>query len=301
MQDLNDLYYFVKVVDSGGFAPAGRALGIPKSKLSRRIAKLEDNLNAKLIYRSTRSFHLTEVGQKYLQHCRAMLVEAESAQEAIDSLRSEPRGVIKLTCPIALLNAHIGCMLAEFMNLYPEVDIQLEASNRRVDVIAEGVDVAIRVRPPPLEDSDLVMKVLSERTLCIVASPDLVSKFGTPKHLCEIADWPSLGLGTPQKHFTWSWTSPDGQSFEVPFKPRFITTDMVALRDSALAGVGVVQVPKLVVANQINDDSLIELFPDWKAPPEIIHVVFPSRRGLLPAVRTLIDFLADRYRSFDEE
>ncbi|AVJ55903.1 LysR family transcriptional regulator [Idiomarina sp. OT37-5b] len=301
MQDLNDLYYFVKVVDYGGFAPAGRALGIPKSKLSRRIARLEENLNATLIYRSTRSFHLTEVGQTYLQHCRAMLVEAESAQEAIDSLRSEPRGIIKLTCPIALLNAHIGCMLAEFMNRYPEVEIQLEASNRRVDVIAEGVDIAIRVRPPPLEDSDLVMKVLSERTLCLVASPDLVNRLGRPKHLQDLAQWPSLGLGTPQKHFTWCWTSPTGEAFEVPFKPRFITTNMVALRDSALAGVGVVQLPKLVVAHQLNDGSLVELLPDWKAPPEIIHVVFPSRRGLLPAVRTLIDFLAERYRSFDEE
>tara|TARA_B100000700_G_scaffold175475_1_gene193815 strand:+ start:1301 stop:2206 length:906 start_codon:yes stop_codon:yes gene_type:complete len=301
MQDLNDLYYFVKVVDYGGFAPAGRALGIPKSKLSRRIAQLEDNLNAKLIYRSTRSFHLTEVGQKYLQHCRAMLVEAESAQEAIDSLRSEPRGIIKLTCPIALLNAHIGCMLAEFMNLYPEVEIQLEASNRRVDVIAEGVDVAIRVRPPPIEDSDLVMRVLSERSLSLVASPALIEKQGQPTRLNDLAHWPSLGLGTPQKQFVWSWTDPDGKLTEVPFKPRFITTDMVALRDLALAGVGVVQLPKLVVANQLIEGSLIELFPDWKAPPEIIHVVFPSRRGLLPAVRTLIDFLADRYRSFDEE
>jgi len=300
MQNLNDLYYFVKVVEHGGFAPAGRALGLPKSKLSRRIADLEERLNTKLIYRSTRRFHLTEVGQTYLQHCRAMLVEAEAAQEAIDLLHSEPSGVIKLTCPIALLNAHISCMLSEFMLLYPKVDIQLEASNRKVDVIGEGVDVAIRVRPPPIKNSDLVLRILSERTLVLVASPKLVSEYGAPTELSQLSGWPSLGLGTPQSNFMWSWKCPEGRLFDVSFKPRLITTDMTALRDAAVAGVGVVQLPRLVVTNQLSDGSLMELLPDWSAPPEIIHVVFPSRRGLLPAVRALIDFLAERYRSFDE-
>lgn len=301
MQDLNDLYYFVQVVEYGGFAPASRALCIPKSKLSRRIAALEERLDTKLIYRSTRSFHLTDVGQTYFQHCKAMLVEAESAQEAIDSLKFEPRGTIRLTCPIALLHAHIGDMLAEFMVQYPLVNIQLEASNRRVDLISEGVDVAIRVRPPPIEDSELILRVVSERSLSLVASPALVAAQGCPGHLTDLAQWPSLGLGQPQYQFAWRWTSPENQLVEVPFSPRFVTTDMVALRNVALAGVGVVQLPTLMVTDQIKDGSLIKLLKDWTAPPEIIHVVFPSRRGLLPSVRALIDFLADRYASFDEE
>lgn len=300
MQDLNDLYYFVKAVEYGGFAPAGRALCIPKSKLSRRIAALEERLNTQLIYRSTRSFHLTEVGQVYFRHCKAMLVEAESAQDAIDSLTSEPRGTIRLTCPIALLHAHVGCMLAEFMMQYPQVSVHLEASNRRVDLIAEGVDVAIRVRPPPLEDSDLVMRVLSERSLSMVASPDLVAAQKVPAHLAELAQWPSLGLGQPQHRFSWRWTSPDSKQVEVYFAPRFVTTDMIALRNAALAGVGVVQLPTLMVIDQIREGSLIKLLEGWTAPPEIIHVVFPSRRGLLPSVRALIDFLVERYSSFDE-
>ncbi|MBU2887286.1 LysR family transcriptional regulator [Gilvimarinus agarilyticus] len=301
MQDLNDLYYFVKAVEYGGFAPASRALCIPKSKLSRRIAALEERLDTKLIYRSTRSFQLTEVGQTYIQHCKAMLVEAESAQEVIDSLKSEPRGTIRLTCPIALLHAHVGCMLADFMRQYPQVNIQLEASNRRVDLIAEGVDVAIRVRPPPIEDSDLVMRVLSERSLSLVASPGLVASHGQPSHLTDLSAWPSLGLGQPQYSFVWRWHSPNSQMIEVPFKPRFVTTDMLALRNAALAGVGVVQLPTLMVTQQINEGSLIKLLDGWRAPREVIHVVFPSRRGLLPSVRTLIDFLADRYSSFDEQ
>ncbi len=301
MQDLNDLYYFVKAVEYGGFAPAGRALCIPKSTLSRRIAALEKRLDTQLIYRSTRSFHLTEVGQTYFQHCKAMLEEAESAQEAIDSLKSEPRGTVRLACPIALLHAHIGCMLAEFMVRYPQVSIQLEATNRRVDLVAEGVDVAIRVRPPPLEDSDLILREFSKRRLSLVASPGLVDAHGHPNHLRDLCGWPSLGLGQPQYQFTWRWNSPDNESVEAPFKPRFVTTDMVALRNAALAGVGVVQLPTLMVTEQIRDGSLIRLLDGWHAPPDIIHAVFPSRRGLLPSVRALIDFLAERYASFDEE
>ena len=301
MQDLNDLYYFVKSVDHGGFAPAGRALGVPKSRLSRRIAHLEDRLDTKLIYRSTRAFHLTEIGKTYYRHCKAMLIEAEAAQDAVNVLKSEPRGSLRVTCPIALLHAHVGCMLADFMVRYPGVNINLEATNRRVDLIAEGVDVAIRVRRPPLEDSDLILRVLSQRTLSLVAAPDLVKSRGKPAHLSELCQWPSLGLGEPQHTFGWTWTSPDGETVSEPFSPRLVTTDMVALRNAALAGVGVVELPTLMVTEQLRTGSLVRLLDGWTAPPDIIHAVFPSRRGLLPSVRALIDFLADQYAGFEEE
>ena len=157
MKDLNDLYYYVQVVDHGGFAPAGRALGMPKSKLSRRIALLEERLGTRLIQRSTRRFAVTEPGQTYYGHCKAMLVEAEAADEAIALTQAEPRGVVRMTCPVALLDTHVGDMVAAFMVAHPRVQIHLEETNRRVDVVGEGVDVAIRVRPPPIEDSELVL------------------------------------------------------------------------------------------------------------------------------------------------
>ena len=135
MQDLNDLAWFVRVVEHQGFAPAGRALGIPKSKLSRRIGLLEERLGVRLIQRSTRRFSVTEIGQIYLGHCRAMLVEAEAAQEAIDRTRSEPCGIVRVTCPITLLDTGIGTMLADYMIGNPAVTVHLEATNRRVDVI----------------------------------------------------------------------------------------------------------------------------------------------------------------------
>jgi len=187
MQDLNDLFYFVHVVECGGFTSAGRHLGMPKSKLSRRIAGLEERLGVRLIQRTSRNFVVSEVGKKYYQHCKAMLVEAEAAQESIDELHSEPRGLIRLSCPTGLLNSHVGAMLADFMVLHPRITISLEATNRRVDVVGEGLDIAIRVRPPPLEDSTLVMRVLAERGQCLVASPELIKQKGHPTTPSELA------------------------------------------------------------------------------------------------------------------
>lgn len=303
--DLNDLFYFAKVVEHQGFSAAARALGVPKSKISRRIAELEKRLGTQLLYRSTRKLHITEIGKLYYQHCEAMLIEAESAQELIERNHSEPRGLIRMTCPIALLHAHIGDMLAEFLLKHPQVQVHLEASNRRVDVVAEGVDLAIRVRPLPLESSDLVLKILSDRGLCLVAAPKLIQQMGLPTHPNDLRHWPSLGLGQTQDQqplqFEWCLTHENGERVVIEHSPRLVTTDMVALRASAMAGVGLVQLPNLMVPKQVANGELVKLLPQWSPRREIIHVVFPSRRGMLPAVRALIDFLCQKYESFEEE
>ncbi|GJL82364.1 MAG: LysR family transcriptional regulator [marine bacterium B5-7] len=301
MQDLNDLYYFVQAVDHGGFAPAGRALGMPKSKLSRRIAHLEGRLGVRLIHRTTRHFSATEIGRTYYDHCKAMLVEAEAAQEVIDEIQAEPRGVIRMTCPIALLHVHIGSMLADFMAQCPKVTVHLEATNRSVDVVREAVDVAIRVRPPPLQDSDLVMRVLADRGQCMVASPRLVQKQNFPISPIELDDLPSLGLGSPQQTYIWTLFGPENAQASVHHTPRFVTTDMIALRNACLAGVGVVQLPLLMVRDQLADGALVRVVPDWAPRREIIHALFPTRRGLLPSVRALIDYLVLRFAKIDEE
>lgn len=301
MQDLNDLAYYVHVVEKGGFAPASRALHIPKSKLSRRIAALEERLGVRLIQRTTRQFAVTDIGRSYYDHCKAMLVEAEAAQEIIDTQRAEPRGVIRLSCPIALLHAHVGTMLAEFMARCPNVTILLEATNRRVDLIADSIDIALRVRPPPLQNSDLVMRVLSDRGQCLVASPALTSKRGFPAVPSELHGWPSLGVSPQLGEFSWTLYGPEDAQAVIHHTPCFVTTDMLSLREAALAGVGVVQLPLLMVQNQLADGSLVRVLPSWAPRREIIHVVFPSRRGLLPAVRALVDFLAERFAAIKED
>lgn len=301
MQDLNDLYYYVQAVDHGGFAPAGRVLGIPKSKLSRRIAKLEERLGVRLIQRSTRHFAVTDAGEIYYMHCKAMLVEAEGAQEAIDTLAAEPRGIIRMTCPIPLVNADVGAMLADFMVRYPRVTVQMEATNRRIDLVSESVDVALRVRPPPLQDSNLVMRILAERDQYLVASPILVQRLGFPSIPAALSNWPSLSLGFLQQTHAWVLHGPDDAYTMLHHTPCFVTTDMIALRDAAVAGVGVVQLPAIIARDQLAAGSLVRLVPDWAPRREIIHAVFPSRRGLLPSVRALIDFLVQRFETLREE
>ncbi|MGX9935449.1 LysR family transcriptional regulator [Advenella kashmirensis] len=301
MQDLNNLYYFVQIVDHKGLAPAGRALGIPKSTLSRKLRMLEEQLGVRLIHRSTRQFGVTDVGLAYYEHCKAMLIEAEAAQAIIDMTRAEPRGVIRISCPIALLQTSVGGMLADFMVLHPRVTMQIDATNRRVDPVAEAIDIALRVRPPPIQDSNLVMRTLSDRSQCLVASPALMERSGVPAAPADLADWPSLGLGQPQQQFSWTLFGPDAAQAVIHHFPRLITTDMVSLRTAALAGVGIVQLPTLMVCDQLAQGTLIRPLPDWRPRREIIHAVFSSRRGQMPAVRALIDYLVQRFDALEED
>ncbi|BCL74723.1 LysR family transcriptional regulator [Jeongeupia sp. HS-3] len=300
-QDLNDLFFFAQVVDHQGFAPAGRALGVPKSKLSRRVAVLEERLGVRLIQRSTRRFSVTEIGQNYYNHCKAMLVEAEAAQQAIDLMRSEPQGVVRMACPVALLHTRIGAMVGEFMAENPKVSVHLEATNRRVDVIGEGLDIAIRVRVPPLKNSDLVMKVLGERTWCTVASPALLAKCTAPLVPADLCALPTLDWGPAQQEHVWHLEGPGGAKAAVHHTPRLVTDDMIALRHAAIAGAGIVQLPFMMVRDEITAGLLVALLPEWAPKGGIIHAVFPSRRGLLPSVRKLIDFLAMRFAQIEEQ
>lgn len=299
-QDLNDLYYYVQVVDHGGFSQAGRNLGMPKSKLSRRIAMLEKRLGVRLIQRSTRSFSVSELGQAYYTRCKAMLVEADAAQAVIESTQAEPCGTVRLSCPIALLHAHVGSMLVDFALQYPGVTVQLAGMNRIMDVIAEKLDVAIRVRPLPLANTDLTMKVLGYAAHYLVASPALLEQHGMPRLPIDLASWPSLGYGPLMEGHAWTLLGPDDMQIAQHHMPKFIATDMVTLRQAAIAGIGIVQLPAMMVRDQLVDGRLVRLLPDWAPRREIIHAVFPTRRGLLPSVRALLDHLAERFGLAEE-
>ncbi len=291
-QDLNDIYYFVQVVDHGGFSQASRALNLPKSRLSRRIALLEERLGVRLLQRSTRSFSVTPIGQQYYGHCRAMLVEAEAAENVIAMSQSEPCGTLRMTCPIALLHAHVGQMATGYMAQFPKVNVELIGINRPVDVVAEGLDLAIRVRPLPLEDSDLAMRVLSHTTQHLVASPKLLAEYPAIKHPIDLTTLPSLSYGPSIERQVWRLQGPEGERVSQHHQPRFATTDMRTLLDATLAGEGVAQLPSLLMDDDIESGRLRRLLPGWNLQQEVIHAVFPSRRGLVPAVRAMLDHLA---------
>ncbi|MBN9149316.1 MULTISPECIES: LysR family transcriptional regulator [unclassified Nitrobacter] len=295
MRDLNDLYYFAQVVDHGGFAAAARALGMPRSRLSRRIAALEDRLGVRLIQRSTRRFSVTEIGQDYYRHCVAMLVEADAAQELIDRSRDKPQGVVRMSCPPPLLYFQVGEMVARFMAECPDVEVHLESTPRRVDVIAEGFDIALRVRFPPLEDNDLVMRVLAESTQRLVANPTLLKGLSHPPVPADLVMLPSIGWGPPHQRHQWCLDGPSEATALIPYSPRLITEDMVALRFAALHGIGVGQFPTMVVKADLDAGALVDVLPQWRPRAGIVHAVFSSRRGLLPSVRALLDFLAAEF------
>lgn len=290
MKDLNDLSYFAAVVDHGGFSAAGRALGVQKSLLSRRVLALEERLGVRLLNRSSRRFSVTEVGRDFYDRCVAMLVEAEAAEQVAAQVQGEPRGVVRMSCPTALLSFQFGALIARFMMLNPGVQILLESTTRRVDVISEGLDLAVRVRVPPLDLTDLVMRRLDESAQCLVAAPTLIrEQLQSPADLHGL---PSLDQMRPTREHTWRLHHADGKVATVPHAPRLVTDDMSVLRDAAMAGAGVVQLPTISISEDVETGRLVDVLPGWRPESGIVHAVFPSRRGLLPSVRALVDFLA---------
>ena len=290
MRDLNDFEYFAQVVKHGGFSAAARATGLQKSLLSRRVRLLEDRLHTRLIQRSSRHFNVTETGHRFYEHCLTMLAAADTAEQSVAQLQAEPCGQIRLSCPVALLTFQFGALLASFMLRYPAVTLQLESTNRQVDVLKEGFDLAIRVRFPPLAPSDLVMRTLDTSTQCLIAAPSLV-----PQPLASPADLnglPSLDFKTHPGTHSWLLENQQGQTATVFHEPRLATDDMAVLREAARIGSGIVQLPTMMIWQDIEAGRLVQVLPGWQPRAGIIHAVFPSRRGLVPAVRALLDFLA---------
>ncbi|HEY8587875.1 MAG TPA: LysR substrate-binding domain-containing protein [Rhodanobacter sp.] len=294
MQDLNDLYFFAAVVEHHGFSAAGRALGIPKSRLSKRVAQLEERLGVRLLQRTTRRFVVTEVGERFYGNCRAVLEEAQAAQDAVDELRAEPRGVVRLSCPVSLAQTVLAPLLPDFMAQYPKVQVRLVSSDRRVDVIGEGFDLAIRVRNKLDTDANLVIRTFGQSQTTLVASPALLETHGRPQHPDELAGLPALSMREQEGVQTWELSAADGERASVEVQTRLVTGEFSVLLEAARAGMGVALLPEFVCAPAVIRGELEVVLPDWSAPEGTMHFVYPSRRGMLPGVRALVDFLAGR-------
>jgi DNA-binding transcriptional LysR family regulator len=294
VQPLEGFYYFTQVVEHGGYARAARALEIPKSRLSRHVAALETRLNVRLVNRSTRRFAVTEVGQEVYRHATAMLAEADAALEAVEFARAEPRGTIRISCPVALAQWGLAFLVPEFLAKYPAVRLQLHVSNRRVDVVSEGFDLALRVRSQPSGEDGLVMRSFGESDELLVASPAYLARAGRPTEPAQLAHADTLDYAQELGRHVWELQGPGGRSERIEHTPRLACHDFVVLRAAALAGLGIARLPETVVRADLAGGALERVLPEWNAPQGLLHMVFPSRRGLLPAVRALIDFLAQR-------
>ncbi|KAF1688083.1 LysR family transcriptional regulator [Pseudoxanthomonas broegbernensis] len=293
MQDLNDLYYFAMVVEHGGFAAAERALGIPKSRLSRRISQLETELGVRLLQRSTRRFAVTDVGMSVYRHTQTMLAEAQAAREVVDRLSAEPRGVVRVSVPVALAQQQLPKLLPRFLDQYPKVRLQLHIGNRRVDLINEGFDVALRVRSRLDDDGSLVMRSFGHIQELLVASPKYLNRAGRPKDPADLASHLTLSIHEDDAHQRWELHGPGGEVRRVDLQPRVAGFDFPLLQSMVKDGFGITMLPETVCAEAVRRGELEVVLPEWSLPQGICHAVFASRRGLLPAVRVFIDFLAE--------
>jgi DNA-binding transcriptional LysR family regulator len=294
MQPLEGFYYFTQVVDHGGFAKAARALAIPKSRLSRHVASLETRLGVRLVNRSTRRFVVTDVGHEVYQHAAAMLAEADAALEVVEFARAKPCGTIRASCPIALAQSALAPILPAFLEAYPAIRMELHVSNRRVDVLAESFDVALRVRTKPSGEDGLVMRTFREVDEFLVASPAYLKAAAPLAEPAELKEHTTLDYAGEFDRRPWELLGPRGEREAVEHRPRIVCHDFVVLHAAVLAGLGVARLPEIVVRDDLKSGALVRVLPSWRSPQGIVHVVFPTRRGMLPAVRALIDFLAER-------
>jgi DNA-binding transcriptional LysR family regulator len=291
VQDLNDLYYYSIVVEKGGFAAAGRALDIPKSRLSRRIAQLEDRLGVRLLQRSTRRFAVTDAGQRFYRHCQTVIAEAQAAEEAVAELTSEPRGLVRVSCPVSITQNVMTEIVPEFCEKYPQVRIMMLSTNRRIDLINEGVDVAIRVRFKLDTDADLILRTFGRSSALIVASPTYLARHGRPAHPSDLSRYATISIAELENQ-AWELSGAEGATYRFEHQPRLMCGDFPLVLAAATRGLGVALLPESVCARAVAAGELEVLLPEWSPPEGIVHCVFPSRRGLLPAVRALIDWLA---------
>jgi DNA-binding transcriptional LysR family regulator len=292
MRDLNDLGFFAAVVANGGFSAASRALGLPKSRISRRVAALEAQLGVRLIERSTRRFKVTEVGQDVYRHARAAMTEAEAIEEVVARRKAEPQGLVRVSCPLDA-DRLIGAALPEFLSRHPKLRLQVIVSNRRVDLIEEGVDVAIRVRERLDTDADLQVRIVSRAGTMLAASPEFLGRMGAPETPQDIPAFPTLSHTDRPGLDRWMLINAADEEVEVAHEPKLSASTFPILRAAAIEGLGIASLPEYVCRDALQAGRLVRVLPEWSTRQGIMHLVFTSRRGLLPGVRAVIDFLAE--------
>lgn len=293
MSNLNDFILFAQAVEQGGFAAAARHLGLPKSTVSKRVAELEARLDARLLHRTSRSFVLTDAGREVFEHARAAMIEVEAAESAVLARRAEPSGIVRITASVPTAQFHLAGQLPRLAVTLPKLQIQLHVTDRFVDLIQEGFDIALRSHFGPLADSDLMARPIHREAIGLVAAPAYLAAAGIPPMPEGLAGHD--GLLTKPSAPTWQLTA-DGRRVEVAPRARFFADESVALLEAAKAGLGITALPRSISAAAVADGSVVPVLPDWQAGEVTTTVLTTHRRGQLPAVRAVVDFLAGSLR-----
>lgn len=295
MLNLNDLRLFARVVEHRGFAAAGRALGLPKSTLSKRVGELERRLGVRLIQRSSRGFAVTELGRELQQRAAAMLIEAEAAEALIEGRRAEPSGTVRLTASVPAAQFWLAESLPALALAHPKIRLVLHVTDRFVDLVQEGYDLALRSHFGPLPDSGLVQRRLGEQPIHLLAAPGYLARRGTPETPAALTAHDGLLTGPAET--AWRLRGPAGESATVTPRPRLVADETEVLLRAAAAGLGVTCLPAGLCRAALAAGSLVRLLPGWTAGSVTTSLLVPHRRGQLPSVRAVADFLVAHFDS----
>ncbi len=292
MQDLNDMVTFARVVEAKSFSEAARRMGASKSRVSKSIAKLERSLGARLLNRSTRGLSLTEVGSAFYEHCRRIIDEAEQATQLVNQLHSEPRGVLKVTTSVAFGTLHIAPALPEFLARYPDLSVDMTITDRLVDLIEEGYDVAIRiVREPAL---NFVARELAPVRRVVCATPEYFKKHSVPKTPLDLRQHNCLHYTHFSAQGEWHFAGPDGD-ISVPLSGTLRINDDEALSQAVLGGLGVALLPTFIIGAEVQMGRLQAVLSDYVPLERRIYAVYLQSVRLPAKVRAFVDFLRARF------
>ncbi|MCJ8147825.1 LysR family transcriptional regulator [Shinella sp. H4-D48] len=291
MQDLNDLALYAAVVRHKGFTAAANALGVPKSKISKRIAALEEQLGVRLIERSTRKLSVTDIGKSFYDRCEAVLSGVEAAEAVVAVAKAEPAGMVRMSMPPGFAPM-IAEVLPGFMKRYPLVRLSIITTGRPVDLIEERIDVALRVRDTYDTDQSLVVRRFASTRRYLAASPAFLARHG-PIDFDTIALVPTVSMQENTPRAIWTLHNASGGVRDISHSPVLSCSDFAVLERATLEGIGLGLLPDMIAERGFRTGLLTHVLPDWSGAEAAVHAVFTSRHGMLPAVRALIDHLAE--------
>jgi DNA-binding transcriptional LysR family regulator len=292
MLDLKDVFFFVQVVDHGGFTSAGEVLGLQKSTLSYRIKELETSLNVRLINRTSRQFSMTEVGAEFYRHAIGLLRGAELAERAMRERLTEPSGVIRITAPAEMAQYLSRDVLPPFLRRHPKVTIEENATDRLVDIVGEGFDLAIRGHSTQLKDSNLVQRPVANAPWFLFAGPDYLERM-PPVERPEQLECHSIISMARKGPAQWHMRGPSREVVTVPIVPRLLSNTLISVKEAACANLGIAALPGYICRAELREGALRQVLPEWIAVDARFSALLPNRNGVLPAVRSLVDFLAE--------
>ena len=288
--DLNDMMLFIAVIDAGSFTLAADRLNIPKANLSRKISRLEGRLGVTLLERTTRSQHITEAGKNYLEHCRRIHLEVDLAEASIAQILNEVEGQLKIGASVGIGHEVLKPVLGRFMRQYPEINLQLDLLNRRVDLIEQGFDLVIRIGT--LEDSRLIAKRLGQVSRKIYASSEYLKRRGTITSIEQLDQYDFLLMSSVQSDGRVALSSGKQQQ-EFRVTPKMLVDDFLILKQMAIEGVGIAIIPDYMCQQEVEAGALIPLFEDWGMPAVEVYALYPKHRSNIPRVKVFLEYIQE--------